>query len=130
MWVGAYEGYGRPGSIVGAAAALGLFLVEPVGRALFRRRVVPWSRLMSTRAFALVFLGVHVGLVAYGTRIAGFQEDGGPAFALWVPGLVAGAVLGGVLGLSKRVRPGRTRPARRSGSRRTVARSETQPPSG
>ena len=32
MWVGAAEGYGRPGSIVGAAAALGLFLVEPAGR--------------------------------------------------------------------------------------------------
>jgi hypothetical protein len=78
MWIGAIEGYGRPGSIVGAAAALGLFLVEPVGRVLFRRRVVPWSRVLSTRAFALVFLGVHLVLVAYGTRIAGFQETAVP----------------------------------------------------
>lgn len=109
MWVGAAEGYGRPGSIVGAAAALGLFLVEPVGRALLRRRVVPWSRVMSTRAFVLVFIAVQVLLVAYGTRIAGFQSDGGPAFALWVPGLAVGVALGGLLGLSKRVRPARPR---------------------
>jgi hypothetical protein len=124
MWIGAIEGYGRPGSIVGAAAALGLFLVEPVGRTLFRRRVVPWSRVLSTRAFALVFLGVHMVLVAYGTRIAGFQEDGGPAFALWVPALVAGVVLGGLLGLSKRVRPGRSRPAPRPAARPPAARPE------
>ena len=108
MWVGAYEGYGRPGSIVGASAALGLFLVEPVGRALLRRRVVPWSRVFSTRTFVLMFVGIHFLLVAYGTRVAGFQDDGGPAFALWVPSLAVGAALGGLLGLSKRVRPGRS----------------------
>jgi hypothetical protein len=106
MWVGAAEGYGRPGSIVGAAAALGLFLVEPVGRTLFRRRVVPWSRVMSSRAFQIVFLAVHLLLVAWGTRVAGFQDDGGPAFVLWVPALAAGIALGGLMGLSKRVRPG------------------------
>jgi hypothetical protein len=114
MWVGAAEGYGRPGSIVGAAAALGLFLVEPVGRALLRRRLVPWSRSMGTRAFALVFVGVHVVLVLYGTRVAGFQDDGGPALLLWIPALVVGAVLGGMLGLSKRMRPARSAPRSRS----------------
>ena len=112
MWIGAAEGYGRPGSIVGAAAALGLFLVEPVGRYLFRRRVVPWSRVLSTRAFVFVFVGVHFLLVAYGTRVAGFQADGGPAFLLWIPALAAGVALGGLLGLSKRVRPGGSTHAR------------------
>jgi hypothetical protein len=126
MWVGAAEGYGRPGSIVGAAAALGLFLVEPVGRALLRRRVVPWSRVMSTRRFVLVFLAVHLLLVAYGTRIAGFQAKGGAAFALWVPALVVGVALGGLLGLSKRVRP--TRP--RQKSRGASHPSRSQPPTG
>jgi hypothetical protein len=114
MWVGAAEGYGRHGSIVGAAAALGLFLVEPIGRHLFRRRVVPWSRVMTPRAFGLTFVAVDVLLVAWGTRIAGFQEDGLPALLLWIPGLVAGVVLGGLLGLSKRVRPDRTRSRPRS----------------
>ena len=121
MWVAAAEGYGRPGSIVGAAGALGLLLVEPVGRVLLRRRVVPWSRVLSARAFALVFVGAHVLVVAYATRIAGFQADGGPAFVLLVPGLVAGAAAGGLLGLSKRLRPGGSPGGRRrrSGAHRT-----------
>lgn len=108
MWVGAAEGYGRPGSIIGAASALGLFLVEPVGRALLKRRVVPWSRVMSPRAFMFVFVAAQVGVVFWGTRVAGFQTDGLPALLLWIPGLAVGVVLGGLLGLSKRVRPGRS----------------------
>jgi hypothetical protein len=123
MWVGAAEGYGRPGSIVGAAGALGLFLVEPVGRTLLRRRVVPWSRALSARAFALVFLGVHVLVVWYATRIAGFQEDGGRALLLLIPGLAVGVALGGLMGLSKRVRPGRS-----PGSRRRSRVKPTGPP--
>jgi hypothetical protein len=113
MWVGAAEGYGRPGSIVGAAGALGLFLVEPVGRALLRRRVVPWSRVLSTRTFVVVFLAAHVLLVAWATRVAGFQDDGGPALALLLPGLLVGTAAGGLLGLSKRVRSGRVSGGRR-----------------
>ena len=81
---------------------------------------------MSTRAFLLVFVGVHALLVAYGTRIAGFQDDGGPAFLLWIPALVVGTVLGGLLGLSKRVRPGRSifRPSASSAPPHTRPRSE------
>jgi hypothetical protein len=93
---------------------LGLFLVEPLGRAVLRRRVVPWSRTLSPRAFVVAFGAAHLLLVAWATRIAGFQEDGGPAFLLLVPGLAAGLALGGLLGLSKRVRPGRSGRHRRS----------------
>lgn len=107
MWVGAVEGYGRPGSIVGAAGAFGLFLVEPVGRMVLRRRVVPWSRVLSARTFLFAFLGAHLVVVLYETRIAGFVETGGPAFALALVGAIAGGALGGLLGLSKRVRPSR-----------------------
>ncbi|MGZ4675006.1 MAG: hypothetical protein ACXVJZ_12505 [Acidimicrobiia bacterium] len=105
LWVAALQGYGRPGSIVGAAGALGLLLVEPLGRVVVRRRFQPWSRALSVRWFTLAFVAAHVVVVAYATRVAGFQADGGPALALLVPGLLGGAALGGFLGLSKRVRP-------------------------
>ncbi len=39
VWIGAQQGYGRPGSIVGVAAALGVFWAEPTGRSLLRRWV-------------------------------------------------------------------------------------------
>jgi len=107
MWVAGIEGYGRPGSIVGASGALGLLLVEPVGRRFLVRRVTPWARRLSVGGFELGFVAAHMAVVAYATRVAGFADDGGPATMLLVPGLVAGAVVGGWFGLSKRVRPER-----------------------
>ena len=59
---------------------------------------------MSARGFVLLFVGVHVLLVAYATRVAGFEADGGPALVLLVPALGAGLTLGGLMGMSRRVR--------------------------
>ncbi len=116
VWIGALEGYGRPGSIVGTVGALGLFAVEPVGRALFRHRIVPLSRTLSVAAFGVAFVLAHVLMTWYGSRVAGFARTGGGATALMVPAIPVGVVIGGVLGLSRR-RTGGPRPRRRRSTR-------------
>ena len=69
-----------------------------------------------------MFVAIDLVLVAWGTRIAGFQTDGLPALLIWIPGLAVGVVLGGLLGLSKRVRPGRSRFRPRSSNHPSRAR--------
>lgn len=123
LWVGALQGYGRPGSIVGAVGAMGFFAVEPIGRALFRRRVVPLSRVLSPAAFQVALVMGHVGLTWYCARVAGFARTGAGATLLILPAIPAGIVVGGLLGLSRK-RPGG--PPRRRRSRRV---SRPVPPS-
>ncbi len=117
VWIGALEGYGRPGSIVGAVGALGLFAVEPVGRALFRRRIVPLARTLPVAAFGLAFVLAHVLMTWYGSRVAGFARTGAGATVLILPAIPVGIAIGGVLGLSRR-RTGGPRPRRRRSARR------------
>jgi hypothetical protein len=123
LWVAAIEGVGRPGSVVGAAGALGLLLVEPLGTKLLKRRVRPWSRSLTPAWFGVAFVAAHTAVVAWATRVAGMVDTGGAALAILVPGLVAGAAIGGKLGLSKRVR------STRRGSRRRQSRARRSHPS-
>lgn len=107
LWVASFEGLGRPGSIVGSAGALGLLLVEPLGRKVVHRRFRVWTRRWPVGRFEVAFVATQVVVVGYATRVAGFAQDAGPATWLLIPGLLAGAAVGGMLGLSKRLRPER-----------------------
>jgi hypothetical protein len=108
MWVAAFEGRGRPGSIVGAAASLGLFVVEPVGRGLAKGRIASLSRSIGLGAFEWSVVGAQVVLVGYASRVAGFAETGGGALVLLVPAIPVAVAVGGVVRVSKRLRPGRS----------------------
>jgi hypothetical protein len=85
-WTVGLEGYGRPGSVVGGAACLGALLLVPV---VWRRVTVesPWA----PAAWALA--AVHVGLVAWCARVAGFRHGRGAALALAILGYAVAAVL-------------------------------------
>ncbi len=122
MWVAGFEGRGRPGSIVGAAAALGLFVAEPLGRALTRRRWQPLSQAVSLSVFALSVVGAHFVVVAYASRVVGFADTGQDAVVWLVPMLPVAIGVGGWLRVSKRLgrrvrrRRRTTRPARPAGT--------------
>ena len=107
VWVAAFDGYGRPGSIVGAAAALGLFLVEPIGRMLAKGRIASLSRSMGIGAFEGCVIGAQVLIVGYASRVAGFSDTGGDALIWLVPAIPVAIAIGGVVRVSKRLRPRR-----------------------
>lgn len=122
VWVAAIEGYGRPGSIVGAAGALGLFVTEPIGRRIGRGAVVGLARLVSVGALEVAIVLAQVVLVAYASRVAGFADDGAAATWLLLPGLAAGVAVGIWFGISGRLRP---RPWRHRRSRTKPPRAST-----
>lgn len=106
LWVAAFEGRGRPGSIVGAAASLGLFLVEPIGRVLAKGRIAAISQSMKVGAYECCLIGSQLVVVGYASRVAGFAATGGGAFVLLLPAVPVAIALGGVVRVSKRLRPG------------------------
>jgi hypothetical protein len=73
-WVATWGGLGRPGSIVGSLACLGVVLLP-----------VPRARLVAPRAAVVVLVAVQVALVVYESRVAGFEERAGRALLLTVP---------------------------------------------
>jgi hypothetical protein len=73
LWVIAWGGRGREGSIVGAVACLGLFLVQPLIRRIGREH-----RRLTDRSAVLL----QSALVFMGARVAGMRED--PAIAAWI----------------------------------------------
>ena len=105
MWVAAIEGRGRPGSIIGAAASIGLFLVEPIGRMAAKHRITPLSRRLSVGAFELCVVGAQLAVTGYASRVVGFAAAGAAATWLVLPAIPFGIAIGGVLGVSKRLRP-------------------------
>ena len=112
-WVAAIEGRGRPGSIVGAVASLGLFLVEPIGRVLAKGRVAALSRSLRLGVFEWCVVGSQLLMVGYASRVAGFAETGGRAFLLLLPAIPFAIAIGGLLRVSKRIRPPSTLITRR-----------------
>ena len=124
-WVAAIEGRGRPGSIVGAAASLGLFLVEPIGRRLTKGRLAALSRSVKLGVYECCLLGSQLLVVGYASRVVGLEETGADAVLLLVPALPIAVALGGFVRASERLRPGsgrssvrrRTHPARRPTTR-------------
>ena len=82
VWVAAY-GLGRPGSVVGGVACLGVVLLIPLVR---------WSRATPARTALLVV--AQCALVVFESRVAGFEHSVWSALALSIPAFVlAGAVL-------------------------------------
>jgi hypothetical protein len=83
VWTAGYGGLGRPGSVVGGVACLGVLLLVP----LVRWRAV-------SRAAVVVLVVVQCALVAYVSRVAGFEDSAWTALALCIPAFaIASAVL-------------------------------------
>ncbi|MGZ8763936.1 MAG: hypothetical protein ACXW2Y_11495 [Acidimicrobiia bacterium] len=96
LWITTVEGTARPGSIIGAAAALGLLAAEPVGRLLASRltRDQTLRAPISGRVNGGGFVVAQVLLAAYAARVVGRVDDPLVAVALAVPGLAIGVVIG------------------------------------
>jgi hypothetical protein len=78
-WTAAFEGLGRPASIVGGIACLGLFVAEPLARLGQGRTgaILSWLPLRWWVAFPVVF--GHLVLVFVASRIAGLRTGVGAA---------------------------------------------------
>ena len=109
-WVAAVGGRGRGGSGVGAIACLGVMLIEPVARRLWRGRArVPGSP-FAWRTVGLVLL--QLGVVWVASRFAGLQTS--TRTAGWQSLLALGIGLAGsaVLLAPRPSRPGASSPKR------------------
>jgi hypothetical protein len=91
LWIATVGGSGRPGSIVGAVAALGLLVAEPAGR-LFATR-------SAGRLSVVALLVVRVVLALYAARVAGRVEAPAVAAALALPVVVVGMLIGARAGV-------------------------------
>lgn len=95
-WVVAVGGRGRPASVLGAIACLGLLVGAPVGQAIAPRagrRLAAWSR---TTVLAAMVAG-QAAIALFASRVAGLRREGGVAAVLAVVALVAALVLGSAL---------------------------------
>ena len=119
VWVAAVEGRGRPGSIVGAAASLGLFVAEPIGSRLTKGRLAALSRSVKLGVYEVCLLVSHLLVVGYASRVVGLEAAGADAALLLVPAIPVAVALGGFVRASERLRleSGRSGKRRRSGSR-------------
>jgi hypothetical protein len=81
-WTVAYGGVGRPGSVVGGIACLGVVLLLSL--------VPRWS---PTRWAVVTAIVVQVALVLYVSRVAGFEESAWSAFGLSAAALAVGWVV-------------------------------------
>jgi hypothetical protein len=94
VWTAGDGGFARPGSVIGAMACFGAMTLVPL--AWRRARTInPW-----TPAGWLLGL-VHLGLVIWCARVAGFRHGWFPALVLVVIGYIAAIV---VLGAVRNVR--------------------------
>ncbi len=99
-WVVAFGGFGRPGSVVGGMACLGVVVLVPALR-----------RLARSRDGVIALIVVQCALVAFVARVAGLEQDAAPALLLSASAFVAaGVVLVVVARLTARRRAPGTRP--------------------
>jgi hypothetical protein len=117
LWISAYEGIGRPGSVVGAAASFGLLVLEPIGH-----RFAPDVRFSvlaraSRRKVQAIVIGGQVVVTGFASRVAGFQYHGADAALLVAPIIVVGVLFGAAFSFEER-RPGSRGSRRRSRPRR------------
>jgi hypothetical protein len=98
MWCAAVDGRGRPTSIIGASAALGLLAVDPIGRRLGRHR---WSHLVrlpdEPLALAAAFAIAQGAVALYAARVVGLRHDTTGAVLLLAPWLVVAVAVSAVL---------------------------------
>ena len=90
VWVAAFGGLGRSGSVVGGAACLGIVVLVPA-----------FTALTKTRVGIAALLLLQCAVVLFVARIAGFEEGAGAALALTV---VAFAAAAAGLAVAERVR--------------------------
>ena len=88
MWVVAWGGRGRSGSVIGATAAIGLLVAAPLASCLARR-----PRVTTSRWAGLALVVWHAALVAFLTRVAGFEAGPQPALVLSIAALSGATVL-------------------------------------
>lgn len=88
MWVIAWGGRGRPGSIVGAAAALGMLLAAPVAAWIARKGAVTRGGWVGPSLLVL-----HALVVAVVARIAGAKTDALDAAVVVLPAVTAATLV-------------------------------------
>jgi hypothetical protein len=96
VWVAAVGARGRPPSIVGAAACLGLLVTLAAGRCL--ARLSGWSGTPQSAPRPVMLLVAHTAVVALASRVAGVSSElevAAPVAAAAGVAAVAGAVAGG-----------------------------------
>jgi hypothetical protein len=96
LWAAAVDGRGRPASVIGAAACLGLLAVEPIARVVTRRSI---HVLLPQPLAVIPFAVVHLGAVYAASRIAGLRRDTGEAATIAITTLVATLVIAAGVGL-------------------------------
>lgn len=89
LWAAVHGGRGRPGSMVGGVACLGLLLVEPAARRITR---TPAST-RTPATLVVVLLAVQVAVVAAAARIAAARTAVGPAALVSTAALMAGTAV-------------------------------------
>jgi hypothetical protein len=88
VWVIAWGGRGREGSIVGAVAALGMLIGAPIGAWIARKQNV------TTAGWPGIWLlALQVLVVVVTTRVAGLQTDPIDAASIAMPALVVALLL-------------------------------------
>jgi hypothetical protein len=88
VWVVAWGGRGREGSIVGAMAALGMLMVAPTGAWIARQ-----SRVRATGWYGIGLISLQLVVVAATTRIAGLRENAADAASIAIPTLMAALLI-------------------------------------
>lgn len=81
------EGAARPGSIIGAAAGLGMLVAEPIARAVVRPRAQPLPTVAPR-----TILGVQLALAWYCARIVGLRTSAAVAVVLALPASTVAAL--------------------------------------
>ena len=88
MWVVAWGGRGREGSVVGATAALGMLVAAPIGSWIARKQQVTTRVRPGLLLVVLQFL-----VVAVTARVAGLRAEASDAAIIAVPTLAAALLL-------------------------------------
>ena len=92
VWVAAFDARGRPAAVIGAVAALGLLVWEPIGARLRGARLGE-HRVHSRVALVLA----QAALAAYASRVVGLERSVWSAVALAVPAVVVGIAVGALV---------------------------------
>jgi hypothetical protein len=92
VWVVATGGAGRPGSVVGGLACLGLLLVEPAVRLLDPRRRGPLDPVEGRPGLAWAALAAQLVLAGFASRVAGRPDSAAAALGLAALGLAPALV--------------------------------------
>jgi hypothetical protein len=90
-WVVGYGGVGRAGSVVGGIACFGVLVLIPFAR--WRASTTGWR--------IALLLVVQAALVAYASRVAGFEESAWQALLLGAPAFVVAWLVIALVGRSR-----------------------------